>query len=223
MESIDLMIYNLALGLPGMLIAVVAHEVAHGAMALHFGDPTAKDAGRLSMNPIVHLDLLGSVIMPLIGAVLGGVMFGWAKPVPINPRNFPSDAKGIRRAIFWVSFAGPLTNFILMIISGFLMVVIAKYASPDFYLYEPLVEILKQSVYINTIIGAFNLIPIPPLDGSKMVSAFLSYNAQMKYDELSKYGMIFLLILLFTGVARYIFFPFIFVAQKVLELFYSIL
>jgi Zn-dependent protease len=221
--NLDTIIYNLALGLPGMLIAIVVHEVAHGRMALRFGDPTAKLAGRLSMNPLVHLEIFGSVIMPLIGAVLGGVMFGWAKPVPVNPRYFPKDAKGIRQAFFWVSFAGPLSNFILMVISAFFAALVAKHVPSDFYLYDPLIKMLTQSVYINTIIGAFNLIPFPPLDGSKMLSSFLSYQAQIKYDELSKYGLIFMLILLFTGVARYIFFPFLVMAQKVLELFFALL
>lgn len=223
LSGLDNFIYNLALGLPGMLIAVVVHEVAHGRMALHFGDPTAKVAGRLSLNPLVHLDIFGSVIMPLLGAWLGGVMFGWAKPVPIDVRNFRPPAKKIRQAIFWVSFAGPLSNFILMIISALLCAIIYVKVPASFYLYEPLIKILTQSVYINTIVGTFNLIPIPPLDGSKMVISFLSYKAQIKYEELSRFSLIFLLILMFSGVARYIFMPALWGAQKILELFFSIL
>lgn len=219
----DSFIYNLALSLPGILVAVVVHEVAHGRMALHFGDRTAQMAGRLSLNPIVHIDLFGSILMPVLGALFGGIIFGWAKPVPVDFRNFSGSGKRIRYAIFWVSFAGPLSNFILMILSAFLCALIALKVSPAFYLYEPLIKILTQSVFINTIIGVFNLIPIPPLDGSKMVMPFLSYPTQIKYEMVSRYGIFILLFLMFVGAFRYIFFPFVLAAQKVLELFYSIL
>lgn len=212
-------IYNLALGIPGLLLAIVCHEVAHGYMAKHFGDPTAKLAGRLTFNPVAHLDLLGSVIVPILGAFLGGVSFGWAKPVPVDSRYF----KNIRTATFWVSFAGPLTNFILVIISAMLCAVVAVKFPPTFYLQVPLIKILTQSVYINTIIGVFNLIPFPPLDGSRMLSSFLSYNAQRKYEELGRFGFVFFIILMFTGVTRYIFYPALFLAQQILEGFASVL
>ncbi|MBF0363623.1 MAG: site-2 protease family protein [Oligoflexia bacterium] len=219
--NIESFIYNLALGLPGLLIGVVLHEVAHGYMALRFGDPTAKYAGRLNFNPIAHLDIFGGVVMPLLGALLGGVMFGWAKPVPVDTRNFPI-AK-FRQAIFWVSFAGPLANFILVILSGFFCVLVAKRVDSSFYFYEPFVKILRHSVDINMIIAVFNLIPFPPLDGSKMVASFLSYEAQRKFEDISRFGIIFLMLIMFTGILGYIFGPALFLSQKMLELFFSVL
>lgn len=222
-SSFNSIIYNIALGLPGMLLAIVAHEYAHGRVAFHYGDPTAKLAGRLSFNPVVHLDLFGSVIVPLIGAIIGGIMFGWAKPVPIDYRHFKLQGNKLRMAFFWVSFAGPLANFTLVIISSFLLVLLAKKFDPSIYFYEPLIKILNQAVLINTIFGAFNLLPIPPLDGSKMISAFLSYQNQIKFDQLGNYGFFILLIIIATGVTQYLFMPFLFAAQKIMELFYTIL
>ncbi len=213
--QLDEFIYNLALGLPGLLLGVIVHEYAHGFVALKFGDRTAKLSGRLTFNPLPHLDVFGSVIVPLIGAYLGGVMFGWAKPVPVDTRNF----KNYRKGLFWVSFAGPLSNFILVFLSAFFCALIMNKVSPSFSLKDPFVKMLAQSVYINTVIGIFNLIPFPPLDGSKMLSSVLSYNAQRKYEEIGRFGIIFFLLLMFTGISKYIFTPPLIVAQGVLNFF----
>lgn len=217
--NIEEFIYNMALGLPGLLMAVVFHEVAHGYVAYRFGDRTAKAAGRLTLNPLAHLDPMGSLVVPLIGALLGGVMFGWAKPVPVDSRHF----KNYRVATFWVSFAGPLANFILVILSAFACAFVAVKLPPTFYFHEPLIKILTQAVYINSIIGVFNLIPFPPLDGSKMVMAFLGYEAQRKYEEFGRFGFFFFLLLMFSGVTRYIFYPAVSLAQSILEGFARIL
>ena len=107
--SMQDIIYNLAISLPAFLFAIVFHEWAHARMALYFGDNTAKMAGRLTFDPISHADLMGTVIFPLVGALMGGVIFGWAKPVPVDPRRFTK----VKSGIFWVSFAGPLANIIL--------------------------------------------------------------------------------------------------------------
>lgn len=212
-------IYRLALGLPGLLMAVVGHEFAHAFVAFKLGDPTPRDAGRITFNPLPHMDMLGSVIIPLVGALLGGVMFGWARPVPINTRHF----KNIRRDLFWVSFAGPLANFFLLVISSFLCALIYTKASSDFYLYGPLISIFQQSIYINAIIGVFNLIPFPPLDGSKMLMSFLNYEAQRKFMELSRYSLIFLIVIMVTGVTRYLFHPALKAAEVILGLFIALL
>ena len=108
-------IYRIATSLPGFLLAIVFHEAAHAFIALKFGDPTAKLGGRLSLNPSVHYDLWGTVIMPLMFVILGWGIFGYAKPVPVDTRNF----KNVKSGIFWVSFAGPLANILLAIVSSF--------------------------------------------------------------------------------------------------------
>lgn len=184
-------IFNLAQSLPGFLLAIVAHEFAHGYMALKFGDETAKREGRLTFNPMAHFDLFGSLIFPIICIMLGGAVFGWAKPVPVDVRNF----KNFRKGIFWVSFAGPLTNFILGTISGFLFALVATKVPPTFEYYEIILRMLKYSILINFILGSFNLIPLPPLDGSKMVASLLKGEALRKYEGLARYTpMIFLVI-----------------------------
>ncbi len=202
-------IFNLAVGLPGFLIAVIFHEAAHAAMAKFFGDDTAERAGRLSLNPVVHMDILGTVIFPLIGAILGGFMFGWAKPVPVNPARF----KNVRSGIFWVSFAGPGINIILGALFAFFLGFFVYLVPHDFYLFDPFLKIMRQAVYINFILAVFNLIPFPPLDGSKMVSSFLSYEALRKYESLAAYSFIFFIFLMFTNIIGYLLMPAIYMAN----------
>ena len=184
---------NLATSMPGFLLAIVCHEAAHGYVAYKFGDPTAKLAGRVTINPAAHFDLFGTIIFPLIGAATGGVMFGWAKPVPVNVRYF----KNIRSGIFWVSFAGPGMNLILGVLSAFLFALLANKVDQSFYLHAPFLQILGKSVVINFVLAVFNLIPLPPLDGSKMVSSFLSYENSRKYEQLGAYSFFIFLGLIF--------------------------
>jgi Zn-dependent protease len=215
----DDFILRIAIGLPGFLLAIVFHEWGHAYVAYMFGDDTAKRAGRLSLNPVVHLDILGTVIFPLVGALLGGVMFGWAKPVPIDPRRF----KNIRYAIFWVAFAGPGINLMMALISAFLLALVATQLSPDFYLMMPFLSMLKQAVYINIILAVFNLVPFPPLDGSKMVSSFLSYQAMRKYEELARFSFLFFIVLMYTGGLRIVLTPALLAGNGVINLFYQML
>lgn len=145
-----------------LIVSIIAHEVAHGIAALAQGDPTAKHAGRLTLNPIPHIDMFGSIVLPLICvAIAPGFMFGWAKPVPINPYNFRNQKWG--EAI--VSAAGPLTN---IVIAG-IFIVLIKFApiSDSFAVFSAYV------VIINIVLAIFNLIPIPPLDGSKIIFALI--------------------------------------------------
>lgn len=212
-------ILRIAIGLPGFLLAIVAHEAAHAWTALKFGDTTAKAAGRVTLNPSAHIDILGTVIFPLIGAVMGGTMFGWAKPVPVDVRRF----KNIRTGMFWVSFAGPLMNIILGTLSALAIGLIYANVSPDFYLYKPFMEILQQSVMINFILAAFNLIPLPPLDGSKMVTSFLNYNAMKKYEGFARYSFFIFLFLMFTNVINYLLTPAVMAGQALILTFVRIL
>ena len=161
-------IFNVAKSAPGLLFAIIVHEWAHGYMAKRFGDLTAEREGRLTFNPVAHIDLVGTIIFPLIGIALGGVAFGWAKPVPVDTRNFSNMRKGI----FWVSFAGPLANFVTGVISAFFYIISVKHIA-EYGFKTPIEEMLKFSIIINFILMGFNLIPLPPLDGSKMVASFL--------------------------------------------------
>ncbi|MEK6626593.1 MAG: site-2 protease family protein [Bdellovibrionota bacterium] len=188
---------------PGFLMAICLHEYGHAWMSNRFGDNTAKSHGRLSLNPAVHYDLFGTIILPIIFAASGLGIFGYAKPVPVDARNF----KSFRKAIFWVSFAGPLANVMLMVLSAFFFVLMSTFLPKDFFLFEPLVNMLYFSVNINVLLAVFNLIPIPPLDGSRMVSSFLSYDKARFYEGLERYSFMFFLLLWMTHAFDYLMYP----------------
>lgn len=201
MENLSAVVFSIAQSLPGFLLAIVAHEAAHGWMALKFGDNTAQSAGRLTLNPAAHYDPWGTVLFPLLSAFTGFAIIGWARPVPINVRNF----RRIRPGLFWVSFAGPLANLFLGTLSAFLVAFVATQVSPSFGFYSVMLGMLKYSVFINFILAFFNLLPIPPLDGSKMVSSFLKGEALFRYEGLAAWApMIFMAMLLLSFVGVHI-------------------
>ncbi len=217
--EMDSFILRIAIGLPGFLLAIVCHEAAHAFMALKFGDDTAERCGRLTLNPLDHYDLVGTVIFPLIGAMIGGVMFGWAKPVPINPARF----KNMKAGIFWVSFAGPLANIMLAVVSAFIFAILVIHVPLDFSFHQILRQMLQQCIMINLVLAVFNLIPFPPLDGSKMVSAFLDYETGRKFEELQRFSFVFILLLWFTNIFQYLMMPALLFGNGMLSLFIKVL
>jgi len=188
-----------------LLLGVSLHEVAHGYTAYRFGDPTAKNAGRLSMNPVRHADPFGTVLLPLLLILMKSpFLFGWAKPVPFNPSYFQDPRKGI----FWVSFAGPAANFGLAI-AFYLLLLLLMFMQPVFgdnsTFLQPLMLVSYYGIFINIILGIFNLFPIPPLDGSKVLATFLPGHMAGQYMRLEKYGFIIIIILLVLGVFQAVF------------------
>ncbi|HEU0085608.1 MAG TPA: site-2 protease family protein [Candidatus Paceibacterota bacterium] len=179
-----------------LIMSVVIHEVAHGYAAEYFGDKTARHAGRLTLNPLKHLDIFGSVLVPLVLILAKApFLFGWAKPVPYNPLNFTNRRWGT----FWVASAGVLANFLLAIFFGMILRVIAGTGiAPDAFF------IISSIVLINIGLGIFNLIPIPPLDGSKVLFSLLPSSAYAVLDFLEKYSIFILLIFIFY-FARYLY------------------
>ncbi len=172
-----------------LIFSVVVHEVSHGYAALMQGDVTAKYAGRLTLNPIKHIDPLGSVILPLILAIIpGGLMFGWAKPVPYNPYNLRSKRWG--EAI--VAFAGPLSNLFIALIFG-LLIRYSSYLNLD----KSFVELSLVVVLINVVLAIFNLMPIPPLDGSKILFGLFPKQTQKIRNFLDSYSIVLILIFIF--------------------------
>ena len=213
--DISLFIEKLALCLPGFLFAIVIHEAGHAWMAMKFGDDTAKYQGRLTLNPAAHYDLVGTVIFPLIGLMMGPIPFGWAKPVPVDPRRF----KKMKAGIFWVSFAGPGANILMALISTILFAFFYTKLPLDFIVRKELIKMSEYSVLINIVLAVFNLIPFPPLDGSKMVSTFLDYNMARKYEELQRYSVVFILLLWFTNIFSYLLQPALYLGYAAMNLF----
>ncbi len=170
-------------------MSVVVHEVSHGYAALALGDPTAKYQGRLTLNPLPHLDLVGSIIVPLIGYFAGGFIIGWAKPVPFNPYNLRSAKWG--EAL--VAIAGPLSNISLAVVFG----LIIRFASDYSFFSQSFLNLAGFVVFINIILAIFNLIPIPPLDGSKILFTILPYKWQAFRQSLERYGLILVFIFIF--------------------------
>jgi len=173
-----------------LIMSVVIHEISHGFMAERFGDQTARHAGRLTLNPLAHLDLFGSILLPALLIISkAGFLFGWAKPVPYNPDNL-SDRKW---GTFWVAAAGVLANFGLAIIFG-LLIRVAPYLALPAGVAADLYFIATAIVLINLGLGIFNLVPIPPLDGSKILFTFLPSSLYGVISFLETYSFIFLII-----------------------------
>lgn len=180
-----------------LLIAIVFHEVSHGYVANAFGDPTARNLGRLTLNPLPHVDPLGSIILPTLLILSGtGFIIGWAKPVPVNPRHF----KNPFRDMMWVALAGPLTNLSIAFFSATIFNLMIAVALPKTALVLSIAYFLQYSILINIVLAVFNLIPIPPLDGSRILANFLSGNVLEGYMKLERYGFFIVMILAFTGV-----------------------
>lgn len=179
------------------LMSVTVHEVSHGAVANRLGDPTAKDLGRLTLNPIVHLDPVGSVIVPLllaVPAIFGAptVIFGWAKPVPYNPSNLVNERWGT----LLVGVAGPASNLLLALVFGLLL----RFLPTEPLVLQEMAIIFYMIVFINVILAIFNLVPIPPLDGSKVLYSLLPESARDFYYALERHGLVILLIFIFFGI-----------------------
>ena len=185
-----------------LLFSVALHEVAHGYVALQRGDNTAKLAGRLTLNPLKHLDIFGSLLLPLILKLTGSpIIFGYAKPVPVNFSNL----KDVRKSTILVASAGVFANFMLALLSGIVFQILARYGPAwQRTIFNPIImdlySMLYFSVIINLILGIFNLIPIPPLDGSKILAMSLPPSFRMQYARLERFGMIIIIFLLLTNV-----------------------
>ncbi len=207
-----------------ILIAITFHEVAHGFVANKLGDPTAKVMGRLTFNPLAHIDPIGTIIVPLMLFILskGTFIFGTAKPVPVNFYNL----KHPRRDSAIVSAAGPAINIIIAFISVLFFILIYKIfppsASQTFVsqkIIAPIKVMLHYSISFNIFIAAFNLLPIPPLDGGRIVTSLLPTKHSYQFSKLEPYGILIVLGLWFTGIARYIIIPIQLFIELIIRIF----
>ncbi|GBE57526.1 peptidase family M50 [bacterium BMS3Abin01] len=183
------LLFQFVLTLPALLVSLVFHEMAHGYVAYRLGDHTAKLQGRLSLNPIRHLDVFGTLVLFLTFFGSGGrMLFGWAKPVPINPNQFTSIS--VQKGMMWTGAAGPAANLIVVAASALFleMVPISN---------ELLFTVIFRVFQLNVILMVFNLMPVPPLDGSRIVGGFLGREAYIRWARLDRYGMLFVMLFLF--------------------------
>ncbi len=188
-------LFYIVVSIAVVIFSSVVHEVSHGLAALKCGDPTAKNAGRLTLNPAAHLDLFGSIILPFLMAYMGGPVFAYAKPVPYNPYNLRNRS----RDEFLVAMAGPASNIVQAVIGAIVFNLLFNTWSGTYDTIYWVLQVLYTYVYINCILAFFNLIPLPPLDGSKVVSLFVKGHALDRYYELQRYSMLILLALLYVG------------------------
>ncbi len=207
-----------------LLFSLCVHEWAHAWVASLKGDNLARDEGRLSLNPFVHADIIGTFILPLMSIFMGLPVFGWAKPVPVNP----SVLKNPKKDMFWIAFAGPLSNFCLAFLGTILLAILSllshlplssieiireAYASAttsDHPLFSSLVGVnlvLQAFIYINLLLGLFNLIPLHPLDGGKVIARFLPVEWNWRLEQWETYTSFILIALFVTGGFRYLVFP----------------
>lgn len=190
-----------------LLFAITLHEVAHGWVASWFGDQTARLSGRLSLNPLKHIDPIGTVLLPLLMLIVSNFIFGWAKPVPVDPRNLHHP----RRDMAFVAVAGPLSNLAMAFFWG----IVAKGGmlleqNGNGWMGIPIVYMGTAGIMINVVLGVLNLIPIPPLDGGKVLMSILPARAAYRFSFLEPYGFLILLLLLFSGILSRVIAPFVF-------------
>lgn len=196
-----------------VLFAITAHEVSHGWVASLFGDQTARLSGRLTLNPLKHIDPIGTIAVPLILLLVSNFIFGWAKPVPVDPRNLRNP----RTDMIFVALAGPFSNIIMAILWAGLAKL--SLSLPAWY-GVPLVGMGMAGIQINIVLAVLNCLPIPPLDGSRVLSNLLPPSMAWYFYHIERYGFFILLILMFTGILNYIIFPPIeFLTQAVAGLF----
>lgn len=195
--------FKLSIMLVPGLLAITCHEVSHGFIAWRYGDPTARMQGRLTLNPIKHIDIIGTLMIFFVG-------IGWAKPVPVVYENLRNP----KRDMIWVAAAGPITNILLAFVSAILLRGLVAFASPAAagsqlaMIIEPLVLMLAFSVYINLLLAIFNMIPLPPLDGGRVLSGLLPYRQAAALSRIEPYGMVIIIVLVFfTNIFSYVIFP----------------
>ena len=207
-----------------ILIAITFHEVAHGYVANKLGDPTAKMMGRLTLNPIAHIDLIGTILIPLVlfFSTNGQFVFGYAKPVPINPFNFKNPKKDMAIS----AAAGPITNIILAALCWFIYSIIPGTAGTEnssFAVLTPIKQMWEAGFGINLVLAVINLVPIPPLDGGRILVGILPHEQAVSYSRIEPFVFIIIMVLFISGIAQHLLSPLITILGFFIQLFVGLL
>lgn len=217
MSSVPEIAYTIAVWIVPVLFAITLHEAAHGWVAYKLGDPTAKSRGRITINPIKHIDPVGTVVVPIFLATLSGFVMGWAKPVPVEPRYFKSPLLDMAL----VAVAGPVSNFFMACFWAFFIVMVDTVLTPSSTL-SFLADVGEKGIYINIILMVLNLLPIPPLDGGRVVAGILPPSLAMPFMQLERFGMIIILLLLVSGILGKILWPIVLHFVKIIGVIFGL-
>ncbi|MBI5659578.1 MAG: site-2 protease family protein [Nitrosomonadales bacterium] len=210
--QLDHLIQTIAIAAIPILFAITLHEAAHGYVARYFGDMTAYQQGRISLNPIRHIDPVGTILLPMLTLWLGGILFGWAKPVPVNF----SALRNPKKDMLWVALAGPAANLFMVVCWVFILKMALSF--PESYFYKPLEEMAKMGVQINVILMALNLLPLPPLDGGRIAVSLLPHRQAYLLARIEPYGLFILIFLAMTPLLGWILRPAINLVYGVIRL-----
>jgi len=208
--QIDQLIQTITLAAIPILFAITLHEAAHGYVARHFGDMTAYQQGRISLNPMRHIDPVGTVLLPILTLVLGGVLFGWAKPVPVNFGALRNPKKDM----LWVAIAGPASNLAMAL--GWALLFKMSSSFPENYFAEPLMGMAVIGIKINVVLMVLNLLPLPPLDGGRVAVSLLPHRQAYQLSKIEPYGMFILIFMAITPVLGWMLFPLVRFVEKFL-------
>lgn len=212
----DELIQTISLAAIPVLFAITLHEAAHGYVARHFGDMTAYQQGRISLNPMRHIDPIGTVLVPLLTMLVGGILFGWAKPVPVNFAALRHPKKDM----LWVAIAGPASN--LLMAFGWALVYKFAWSFPDNYFAEPMLGMAEWGIKINAVLMVLNLLPLPPLDGGRVAISLLPYRQAFQLSKIEPYGMFILIFLAITPVLGWILLPLVRLVYKLISVLFGI-
>ncbi len=214
--QIEQLIQTVAIGAIPVLFAITLHEAAHGYVARHFGDMTADKAGRISLNPLHHIDPVGTILLPLLTLWMGGILFGWAKPVPVNFAALRHPKKDM----LWVAIAGPASNLVMAL--GWALVYKMGLIFPENYFAGPLLGMSQIGIQINVILMVLNLLPLPPLDGGRVAVSLLPHRQAFQLSKVEPYGMFILIFLAVTPVLGLILLPLVNLMFKLILLIFGI-
>lgn len=197
-----------------VIFAITVHEAAHGYAARYFGDMTAHNAGRISLNPLKHIDPFGTLLLPAMTIFLGGILFGWAKPVPVNFGALRNPKKDM----LWVAAAGPAANLVMAI---FWILLIKFAVALPAAMALPLTLMCKAGVGINLVLMVLNLLPLPPLDGGRIAVSLLPHDLAMQFAKIERYGFVILIVMLFSGMLEKILRPLMNLSYSILGFFFG--
>ena len=217
MSSVPEIAYTIAVWIVPVLFAITLHEAAHGWVAEKLGDPTAKNLGRITINPIKHIDPVGTIVVPLFLAMISPFVMGWAKPVPIEPRYFKSPLLDMAL----VAVAGPVSNFFMACVWAMFIVLADSMLEPA-KLLTFLLTMGKNGIIINIVLMVLNLLPIPPLDGGRVVAGILPRSLVLPYMQLERYGMVIILLLLVSGILGKIMWPIVLHFVKIIGVIFGL-